>query len=1341
MSLMAVVKFGYTLVAVTLLLMIWASLSRAIELHVDTGHPPCLFQALCTCSKPAADLGIVTCNHVPLLRVPSTINNSKVFMLQLTGNKIRDLEPQFFQTTGLYRLAINKNPLESIHEEAFYGLDNTLWELELREDKLIAVPSRALRYLQKLRLLDLSGNEITDISGDNWRGLENTLQILILADNSIANLPLDAFSGLPLLETLDLHGNHLSVIDSGVFRDGMSRLNRLLLGDNQLSYIPYEELSPLRQLRVLDLSSNVIKQVPPLHDLNGIKLSLDLLKLDNNMIQVLYPGAFKYFNVLNSTTLDRNPIVTIREDAFRNAKIKSLSLRDCSISDLSPAAFAGLENSLISLDLSENNLTMVSKFMLNKLDSLRFLNLRENKVDISLLTTNMPSEYQQSAFNSFQYRLFSLDVSGANSIEISLQDAKRMRSLRSLSVGKLLRQSIKTEDFLDFGMELEDLKLFGSNLIRIESSAFQYVRTIKTLDLSENNIEYIDPFAFAELHSLITLKMARGLSDSVIILPFEPLKALTELQYLDMSNNKLKNVPDTSFHFLKNLRSLNLEDNAIEHFSKGTLQADIHGKLESICLSLNQMKQIGQHTFVELKEMQEILIEDNLIQYIQRRAFASLDNLKIIKLKGNRINEISEEAFQNIPALKELDVSFNKLETFKFSIFDQVGTATALKVNASYNNIIVLTDSNAPSIFSSNFYPPPKAQRLNSYYGDFPISPGLGTVSVNLRVLDFSHNNVTYIAPYYFRHADLTLSELYLSHNKLRNITREVFGSMVMLQYLDLSHNHIYHMEYDCFKKVKNLQIINLSHNHLIELPVGMFHDMQSLTSVDLSNNNIRNFAENLIISPALERLDFSDNELSRVPTNCLAPAAAANLVELDLSGNTIPTVSMSDFVQRFRNPEPGEWPEESDYSDEYMYHTARRDHTRVYHQKKQYPQNVLYKSLAWLDLSDNHLVRIETASFSALPKLKWLDISNNNPFNNGERGNNIFKGLERRLTHLGLKNVSLMFIPSMLLSKLKSLDLSYNNLPSVPPDTTANLTRLRVLDLSYNDLTTVPVATHSLTELRWLSLSGNPITALMNTSLYGISPRLEYLDVTRLRLRIFELGAFGKMYALRTLKVTSYSNHRDFNIPRMLTYNAGLENLLVEIDELGTEFGKEMYGALPLKLNNITITGQSLKYLTQYLISGVQSRSLRLTIYNTSVEEIAGEVFWRPGRVRNLTLDLRNNYISRVPNPSQRGWPGVPNSLFLEDIFVAGNPLICDCGVGWIEAWDRKRRQYLCNDPHSCVATRDDVRFATCPSYENRSLSDVLSRDLDCDWNKGFLSSPNTFVIIGMSILTLLYI
>ncbi|XP_039750194.1 chaoptin isoform X3 [Pararge aegeria] len=1356
MSLMAIVKFGYTIVVVSFLLMIWASLARALELHVDTGHPPCLFQALCTCSKPAGDLGIVTCKYVPILRVPAAVNSSKVFTLQLTGNKIRDLEPQFFQATGLYRLAINKNPLESIHEEAFYGLDNTLWELELKQDKLTSVPSRALRYLQKLRLLDLTGNEITDITGDNWLGLENTLQTLILADNSIASLPLDAFSGLPMLETLDLHGNHLSVIDSGVFRDGMSRLSKLLLGDNQLTLIPYEELSPLRQLRVLDLSNNLIKQIPPAHDLNGVKLSLDLLKLDENNIRIILPGSFKHFNVLNTTSLDGNPIYSIREDAFRNAKIKSLSLRDCGISELSPASFAGLESSLQSLDLSENNLTMISKSMLNKLDSLRFLNLRENKVDTNLLATNNPpDQFQSPAFNNFQFKLFFLDISGSSSLEMSLQDVRRnesdiefcryqskMRSLRYLAVSKLIRRSITAEDFLEFGVELEDLKIIGSTINRIEASAFQHVRSIKTLDLSENNIEYIDPYAFAELHSLTGLKMANGLADSVKILPFEPLKALIELQNLDMSNNKLKNVPDTSFHFLYKLKTLNLQDNFIEHFSKGTLQTDIHRELESVCLSMNQMQRIDQHTFVNLRELQEILIEDNLIETVHRRSFTSLDNLKIIRLRGNIITEISEEAFQNLPALKELDISFNQLETFKFSIFDQVGSATALKVNVSYNRIISLTDSNAPNFYSSNFYPLPKAQRLVSEDASPQrIERGISTVSVNIRVMDLSHNNISYIAPYYFRHADLTLSELYLSHNLIRNITREVFGSMLMLQYLDLSHNQIYHMEYDCFKKVRNLQIIDLSHNHLIDMPVEVFHDMHGLTSVDLSDNNIKNIVDNLIISPALERLDLSDNDLSRIPTNCLSPAAAINLVELDLSGNNIPAVAIADLVQRFRH-EPGDyWPEEPDYSDEYMYHTARRDHTRVFHQKKQYPQNILFKSLAWMDLSDNHLVRVESGSFAALPRLRWLDLGMNTPFLNGERGGSIFKGLERRLSHLGLRNVSLTNVPSMPLPKLKSLDLSYNNLPSVPTDITANLTRLRTLDLSYNDLTTVPVATHSLSDLRWLSLSGNPIPALMNTSMYGVSPRLEYLDVTHLRLNILEHGVFSKMYGLRTLKISVNGNIRDFNIPRILTHNYALENLYIQVDNNQIDLGKEMTGSLPSKLNNITITGRALKFLSQNVLSGVMSQTMTLTIYNTSIEEIEGEVFWKPGRIENLTLDLRDNFITRAPNPAKNEWPGVPNSLFLKDIFVAGNPLNCDCRIGWIQAWDRKRRQYLCDSPSECIATRDDVRFAKCPSHYNRTFSDVIAKDLDCSWSKGFWNSPNFFVVIIVAALTCLYI
>lgn len=83
-------------------------------------------------------------------------------------------------------------------------------------------------------------------------------------------------------------------------------------------------------------------------------------------------------------------------------------------------------------------------------------------------------------------------------------------------------------------------------------------------------------------------------------------------------------------------------------------------------------------------------------------------------------------------------------------------------------------------------------------------------------------------------------------------------------------------------------------------------------------------------------------------------------------------------------------------------------------------------------------------------------------------------------------------------------------------------------------------------------------------------------------------------MYALRTLKLTVFSNVRDYDIPRMLTHNAALENLYIDVDDSGVEFGKEMYGQLPYKLNNITITGRTLKYLTQYMLSVSTRASFR---------------------------------------------------------------------------------------------------------------------------------------------------
>ncbi len=54
-------------------------------------------------------------------------------------------------------LRISRNPLHECHEDLFKGLENSLRNLEMSYAKLIEIPRKALRLLQKLQILNLSG--------------------------------------------------------------------------------------------------------------------------------------------------------------------------------------------------------------------------------------------------------------------------------------------------------------------------------------------------------------------------------------------------------------------------------------------------------------------------------------------------------------------------------------------------------------------------------------------------------------------------------------------------------------------------------------------------------------------------------------------------------------------------------------------------------------------------------------------------------------------------------------------------------------------------------------------------------------------------------------------------------------------------------------------------------------------------------------------------------------------------------------------------------------------------------------------------------------------------------
>lgn len=93
-----------------------------------------------------------------------------------------------------------------------------------------------------------------------------------------------------------------------------------------------------------------------------------------------------------------------------------------------------------------------------------------------------------------------------------------------------------------------------------------------------------------------------------------------------------------------------------------------------------------------------------------------------------------------------------------------------------------------------------------------------------------------------------------------------------------------------------------------------------------------------------------------------------------------------------------------------------------------------------------------------------------------------------------------------MTTPNLLTLSLAYNSLPTVGLEIAGNISVLRYLNLDYNDLTVVPIVTHSLTQLRHLSLEGNPITTLSNTSLLGVALHLEELNLKNIDLTVLEV-------------------------------------------------------------------------------------------------------------------------------------------------------------------------------------------------------------------------------------------
>ncbi|XP_038578400.1 toll-like receptor 9 [Micropterus salmoides] len=498
---------------------------------------------------------------------------------------------------------------------SFYAENSSITFLSLRGNSLKTFPEGLFQPLRNLKGLDLSDNLLAyairngtffaELKGLTWISLIynyeplKTFKELILSPH-IANI-----SGL---QYLLLSGNFFHMISEdslGV----LSKLQSLKKLELRLNFIDTCNLQPLKMLPSLiniDLSQNM---------LNFLKFCLAPSS------EIVAQGSFQNQNSYTPHFPDPPLIlidrVTSGSDVWESNQSNRLEMFEDNVSQfpslwdfkkqccqqkltfdlsqndivsLNKEVFVGLENA-VCLDLSFNYMSQALKRgMFESMKNLVFLNLSYNRLDL----------YYEATFSELKTTLKVLDISN-NDFHFKMRGMGHrlefLQNLTNLEVLSLANNGIERRvDQRLVSSSLKYLYFHGNRLdIMWESennrytNFFQNLTNLSYLDISNNELKSISPEVLCNLPG--SMKALR-ISDNLLnYFPWLNISALTNLRHLDLSQNFLSYLPPEVIEFGAMFSLLDLSHNRLsvipeDFFSKAK-------SLQYLYLSHNQIKELN----------------------------------------------------------------------------------------------------------------------------------------------------------------------------------------------------------------------------------------------------------------------------------------------------------------------------------------------------------------------------------------------------------------------------------------------------------------------------------------------------------------------------------------------------------------------------------------------------------------------------------------------------------------------------------------------------------------------------------------------------------------------------
>ncbi len=562
--------------------------------------------------------------------------------LDFADNKLRNLSDNIRGLKSLVDLNLSNNSINALPNEI--GRLPEIEILNISQNKISAIP-QGIANLTKLKKLDLNNNFLDSIP--SFIGSLYNLEELILFKNKIKQIQNNSLSRLANIKYLDLHNNNL---DSFTEIPKSDKLDTLILGYNRIEKIENLRNSP--NLTVLDINNNKLENFPD--DVLNLK-NIITLNIMNNSINDI-PPALCYLNKLVRLNIEGNPLRKI------NSKIRSSNAEQ--IKSYLKTRIVGDEENDYSPNQNNNNHERMnndsemdqnenySQQNNNKNDYIQRENNKYNFVNGKESNINLLNNYQKDYL-----KVMNMDIEN-----IPIENFKKCKIFSCIGMD-LSNNKIRDLSFfehLPIFNEMQELKI-NLNKLTVLSPNILNFKNLRILEMKNNLLN--DFFEDIDLRIYELSNMNTNTPDKNINKPRNNLnqknsnnfyernktqkllnhdddlkqeidnKPFPNLEYLDLSNNKIRNFPRI-IKFCTKLNTLLLSNNLLTNIDSIT---EINNPtLFTLEFGTNKITALPEKLYKTIPNIKHIGLENNELKGVPTD-LCFMKNLNKLTLNGNPI--------------------------------------------------------------------------------------------------------------------------------------------------------------------------------------------------------------------------------------------------------------------------------------------------------------------------------------------------------------------------------------------------------------------------------------------------------------------------------------------------------------------------------------------------------------------------------------------------------------------------------------------------------------------------------------------------------------------------------